>query len=122
MAWRATDGFSNPVPPFNGAGAVIGQWESATGTGMAPGNISFTAPFVLTSNTQFQSAFPRPWTTLDSAAYAASFNEVATMGVKTGSARTLDQTHIAFFFNGYATNDYVEAAHSDRQGSADLAP
>ena len=34
LAWRATDGFSNPVPPFNGAGAVIGQWESATGTTM----------------------------------------------------------------------------------------
>jgi len=110
LAWRATDGFSNPVPPFNGAGAVLGQWESATGATMSPGNISFTAPFVLTSNTQFQSAFPRPWTTLDSAAYAASFNEVAMLGAKTGSPRTLDQMHIAFFFNGYATNDYVEAA------------
>jgi len=110
LAWRATDGFSDPVPPFTGAGAVIGQWGSATGAAMAPGNISFTAPFVLTSNAQFQSAFPRPWASLDSAAYAASFNEVATMGVKTGSARTPDQTHIAFFFNGYATNDYVEAA------------
>jgi hypothetical protein len=110
LAWRATDGFSNPVPPFNGAGAVIGQWESATGASMSPGNISFTAPFVLTSNTQFQFAFPRPWSTLESAAYAASFNEMTTMGAKTGSPRTLDQTHIAFFFNGYATNDYVEAA------------
>jgi hypothetical protein len=110
LAWRASDGFSNPVPPFNGAGAVIGQWESATGASMAPGNIPFTAPFVLTSNAQFQSAFPRPWATLDSAAYAASFNELAMMGVKTGSLRTLDQTRIAFFFNGYATNDYVEAA------------
>jgi len=110
LTWRATDGFSNPVPPFNGAGAVIGQWESATGASMSPGNISFTAPFVLTSNAQFQSAFPRPWATLDSAAYAASFNEMTTMGVKTGSRRTLDKTHIAFFFNGYATNDYVEAA------------
>ena len=110
LAWRATDGFSNPVPPFTGAGGGIGQWESATSAAMAPGNISFTTPFVLTSTTQFQSAFPRPWATLDSAAYAASFNEVATMGVKTGSLRTLDQTHIAFFFNGYATNDYVEAA------------
>jgi hypothetical protein len=110
LAWRATDGFSNPVPPFNGAGAVIGQWESATGASMSPGNIPFTVPFALTSSTQFQSAFPRPWATLDSAAYTASFNEVATMGVKTGSPRTVDQTHIAFFFNGYATNDYVEAA------------
>ena len=110
LAWRATDGFSNPVPPFTGAGAAIGQWESATGAAMAPGNISFTAPFVLTSSSQFQSAFRRPWATLDSAEYAASLNEMATMGVKTGSRRTLDQTHIAYFFNGYATNDYVEAA------------
>lgn len=110
LAWRATDGFSTPVPPFNGAGAVIGQWESANGASMASGNISFTAPFVLASNTQFPWAFPRPWARLDSAAYAASFNEIATMGVKTGSRRTPDQTHIAFFFNGYATNDYVEPA------------
>jgi hypothetical protein len=110
LAWRATDGFSNPVAPFNGAGARIGQWDSVTGASMSPGNISFTAPFVLTSNTQFQAACPRPWATLDSAAWAASFNEIVKMGVKTGSRRTLDQTHIAFFFNGYATTDYVEAA------------
>jgi hypothetical protein len=110
LAWRASDGFSNPVPPFAGAGAVIGQWESATGASMAPGNISFTAPFVLTSNRQFQPAFRRPWASLDSPEYAASLDEVAKMGVKTGSPRTLDQTHIAYFFNGYATPDYVEAA------------
>jgi hypothetical protein len=41
LAWRATDGFSDPAPPFNGAGAVIGQWESATGANMSPGNIPF---------------------------------------------------------------------------------
>jgi hypothetical protein len=73
LAWRATDGFSNPVPPFTGAGAVIGQWESATGASMAPANISFTAPFVLTSNVQFQSP-SAAMDVLDSAAYAASFN------------------------------------------------
>lgn len=110
LAWRATDGFSNAVPPMNGAGAGLGQWESATKAAMAPANISFTTPFVLTSSTQFQWAFSRPWAALDSAAYAASFNEVATMGVKTGSRRTVDQTHIAYFFNGYVTTDYVEAA------------
>ena len=59
---------------------------------------------------QFQSTFRRPWAALDSAEYAASFNEVATLGVKTGSRRTADQTRIAYFFNGYATHDYVEAA------------
>jgi hypothetical protein len=110
LAWRATDGFNAPVPAFTGAGAATGQWESSTGATMAPGNISFTTPFVLTSSTQFQSAFPRPWARLDSAAYAASFNEVVSMGVKSGSRRTPDQTEIAYFFNGYATPEYVEAA------------
>ena len=110
LAWRAADGFNDPVVPFTGAGAILGQWESATAASMAGGNIAFTTPFVLTSNTQFQSAFPRPWTTLASPEYAADYNEVATIGVKSGSSRTLDQTHIAYFFNGYATNDYVEAA------------
>lgn len=110
LAWRATDGFSDPVLPFTGTGAVVGQWESATGTSMSQGNLAFTAPFVLTTNIQFQSAFPRPWTTLLDPDYAEDFNEVATIGVRTGSSRTLDQTHIAFFFNGYATNDYVDAA------------
>jgi hypothetical protein len=110
LAWRAKDGFSDKEPPFDGAGAAIGQWESATRASMAAGNMCFTAPFVLTSNTQFQKAFPRPWASLDSAAYAASFNEVVAMGAKTGSRRTLDQTHIAYFFNGYSTTDYVEAA------------
>lgn len=110
LAWRASDGFSDAVPPFIGGGAQIGQWESATGTTMSQANLAFTAPFVLANNTQFQSAFPRPWTTPYSPEYAADFNEVAAMGVKTGSGRTLDQTHIAYFFNGYATNDYVEAA------------
>jgi hypothetical protein len=110
LAWRAKDGFSDQEPSFDGAGAAIGQWESATRTTMAGGNMAFTTPFVLTSNTQFQKAFPRPWATLESAAYAESFNEVVAMGAKTGSRRTLDQTHIAYFFNGYSTTDYVEAA------------
>jgi hypothetical protein len=110
LAWRAADGFSNPVTPFNGAGAALGQWQSASNASMSPGNISFTAPFVLASNLQFQWAFPRPWASLDGDVYAASFNEIVTMGARTGSRRAVDQTHIAFFFDGYATNDYVEAA------------
>ncbi len=35
---------------------------------------------------------------------------MAKLGAKISSSRTLDQTHIAFFFNGYATSDYIEAA------------
>ena len=120
LAWRQTDGFSDPVPPFTGTGAVVGQWESASGTSMSQGNLSFTAPFVLNSNTQFQSACPRPWTILVSPEYTRDFNEVAAIGASIGSPRTLDQTHIAFFFNGYATNDYIEAAIqiAGRRGTA----
>jgi hypothetical protein len=110
LTWRATDGFSDPAPPFTGAGASIGQWESATGTSMAGGNIARTDPFVLRGTTQFQAALPRPWTSLSSPEYARDFNEVAKLGAQTASSRTLDQTHIAFFFNGYATSDYIEAA------------
>jgi hypothetical protein len=110
LAWRATDGFNDPAPQYTGAGATVGQWESATATSMSAGNIAFTAPFVLTGTTQFQAAFPRPWTNLASSEYARDFDEVSRIGAKSGSSRTLDQTHIAFFFNGYATSDYVEAA------------
>ena len=35
LAWRAADGFANPVAAFSGAGAAVGQWESATGAAMA---------------------------------------------------------------------------------------
>jgi hypothetical protein len=110
LAWRATDGFSDPAPQYTGAGAILGQWESVTGTSMSAGNLAFTAPFVLTGTTQFQAAFPRPWTSLISSEYSRDLSEVSRIGVKDGSSRTLDQTHIAFFFNGYATSDYIEAA------------
>jgi hypothetical protein len=110
LAWRASDGFSNKVDPFSGAGGLTGQWQSATKSSMSPDTIAFTAPFVLASNTQFQWAFKRPWAALDSKEYAASLDEVATLGVKTSSRRTADQTYVAYFFNGYATNEYIEAA------------
>jgi hypothetical protein len=111
LAWRATDGFTTVPPVFTGLGG-IGVWQSAATppANFAPANISFTAPFVVASNDTFQSEFAHPWAALTSQAYADSVNEVAVMGVKTGSGRTDDDRQVAWFFNGYATTDYVEAA------------
>jgi hypothetical protein len=49
-------------------------------------------PFLMQSSSQFRTAGPLP---LGSAAYAAEFNEVKSLGRATGSTRTADQTYIA---------------------------
>jgi hypothetical protein len=49
-------------------------------------------PFLMRSSSQFRTAGPLP---LGSAAYAAEFNEVKSLGRATGSTRTADQTYIA---------------------------
>ena len=110
LAWIAADGFSLSVAPFSGSGAAVGQWQSVTGESMSQANLAKTRPFVLKSNKQFQAAFPRPWASLSSSRYAADFNEVVRIGAKESALRTPDQTRVAYFFNGYATSDYIEAA------------
>ena len=60
LAWRATDGFNAPYPPFTG-GPAIGQWRPtppAFGAMSAQG-LAFTLPFVLTNSAQFQPPPPR---------------------------------------------------------------
>ncbi len=52
-------------------------------------------PFLMTSSSQFRSAGPLA---LNSAAWAADFNEVKTLGSATSTARTPTQTHIALFW------------------------
>jgi hypothetical protein len=109
LAWRATDGFSVGYPPFTG-GTALGQWRP-TPTAFAPMSVqsmAFTAPFVLSSTTQFRPAPPRP---LTSATYAADVNAVKTLGVKTGSTRTADQTALAPFWEGSASVHWNQAAN-----------
>jgi hypothetical protein len=108
LAWRATDGFTGTYAPWNG-GTAAGQWRP-TGTPPAPmGNISvaFTAPFVIQSSVQFRPPMPRG---LDSADWVTDYNAVKAAGSKTGSSRTQYQTDQAFFYNGYSTIDWNEAA------------
>jgi membrane-associated phospholipid phosphatase len=108
LAWRAQDGFDQSPPNFVG-GSAVGQWRSTTipPSSMTAQNMGFTAPFALASATQFDYAPPRG---LGSVQWRSDFEEVKRLGAKDSSERTADQTAIAFFWNGYATVDWSEAA------------
>jgi hypothetical protein len=101
---RATP--SPAAPPFVGSNE-IGKWrptESFIGTPPAPPSFSpmvtpwlgATEPFTLTSPRRFR-APPPP--ALDSARYWQDYEEVKAMGALHGSARTAQQTDLAYFYN-----------------------
>jgi membrane-associated phospholipid phosphatase len=109
LAWRADDGFSGSYPAFTG-GSAVGQWRPtppAFGPMSAQG-LAFTSPFVLVNNTQFQ---PDPPRGLSSNTYAEDFSAVKSLGRRTGSARTEDQTALAPFWEGNASVHWNQAAN-----------
>ncbi len=92
LALRANDGSTAVVTYTPGSG---------------PGKYQLTAPTVLNPNWQFVTPFgiaspdayrPEPPYALDSAEYAADFNETKTLGRFDSSVRTADQTHAAKFW------------------------
>src|SRR2546422_4738277 len=101
-ASRLTDGFAPPPPPFIGAQGVlgtpaIGVWRStppANAFGATP-QIATMTPWVLRRPSQFR--LPPP-VALNSAEYAADFNEVKSMGILSSLTRTPDQTEFALFW------------------------
>ncbi|GAO08178.1 hypothetical protein TPA0598_03_06390 [Streptomyces lydicamycinicus] len=81
-------------------------------------------PLLLTSPAQFRPGGPPA---LSSARYARDVNEVKTMGAKTGSARTAQQTATALFFGGNlaaqfqaAFRDHTARHHLDIADTARL--
>src|SRR6185369_7740501 len=108
LAWRAADGFSASYPPFPG-GTAVGQWRPISpATSMSAQGLAFTDPFVVLSNTQFQ---PEPPRSLSSNTYTEDFNAVKSLGRKTGSARTEDETALAPFWEGNASVHWNQAAN-----------
>ncbi len=104
FAWRSTDGFTPPPPPFLG-GTGVGQWRPtppAFASGAVP-QFAYMTPWVLSSPSQFHPAGPPA---LTSARYTADFNEVKTMGSATSTLRTPDQTAAAWLWNS-ATPSYI---------------
>jgi membrane-associated phospholipid phosphatase len=102
LAWRSTDGFSPPPPPFVG-GTEAGQWRP-TPPLFLPGagpQFAYMTPWVIQSPQQFRSPGPPP---LTSARYTADFEEVKTLGSLDSAVRTEDQTLLARFWQSTTPN------------------
>jgi hypothetical protein len=95
LASRANDGSGAVVPPPVGTGP--GVWEPtppAFALYLLP-QWGQVAPFVMESSEALRPNGPPP---LDSARWAADFNEVKALGAAVGSIRTTDQSEIARFW------------------------
>jgi hypothetical protein len=96
LAARANDG-ATATPPVFTPGTGPGEYQ-LTPPALAPAGFTQTqhvTPFVLQSASQFRPAAPPA---LTSAQYAADFNEVHSLGQKTSTTRTADQTAIGRFW------------------------
>jgi hypothetical protein len=96
-AWRSTDGFAPPPPPFVG-GTDIGEWRP-TPPALAPGagpQFAYMTPWAILAPSQFRPGGPPA---LNSTRYAEVFNETKSMGSLNSSLRTADQTSYALFWN-----------------------
>lgn len=95
LAWRSTDGSATSVsytPPTG-----YGQWQP-TAPNFAPGLLPQwpnVTPFALSSGSQLRPGGPPSAT---SAQYAAELGEVQSLGRSNSTARTADQTEIAYFW------------------------
>lgn len=96
-----------PALPAYTGGMAIGQWRptpSYQGNPPAPPPfspmaalyLSFTRPYTLRHAAQFRVPPPPP---VRSGRYRRDYDEVRAMGALTGSARTPDQTDMAYFWN-----------------------
>ena len=109
LAWRFNDGFSVGQTAFTGGNAV-GQWRPtppAFGPMSAQG-LAFTSMFSLLHNAQFRPGRPR---VLTDPTYTADFAAVKTLGRRTGSTRTEDQSSLAIFWEGNASVHWNQAAN-----------
>ncbi len=102
-AWRLTDGFAPPPPPFEGVlgivgtPAAVGFWRPTTPLD-APGagiQLATMTPWVLERPSQFR--LPPPYL-VTSTQYADDLNETKTMGALSGSPRSADQSELALFW------------------------
>jgi hypothetical protein len=91
VAARAGD--NRTTPTAFSTGTDPGDWQAFSGNNFRwMANLS---PFLIQDAEDFATKGPRA---LDSAEYAAEFRQVKTLGRKTGSTRTEDQTEAALFW------------------------
>jgi hypothetical protein len=104
LALRSNDGsFPETFPPFAG-GTASGMWRPTisylpgpppSGAPMAVAWLARVTPFTLTSSAQLRA--PKP-PRLTSGTYRRDFNEVKEMGSFASTARTPEQTKLAYFY------------------------
>jgi membrane-associated phospholipid phosphatase len=97
VAWRATDGFTNMLPPYV-VGSGPGAWQPTPplfATTPVFRTLAVTTPFAMTSPSQFRPAGPPA---LTSALYTADFNEVKAFGALNSTVRTPYETETGKFW------------------------
>jgi hypothetical protein len=98
----------NPLPPPFVGGNEVGQWRPtpsflgnpAVPAPFSPMAVSWMAsfdPFTLTSPARLR---PEPPPALTSERYTRDFNEVKAFGALTSTARSSEQTDLAYFYSG----------------------
>ena len=95
LLWRDSDGSNAAVHPPSSNDP--GEWQP-TPPGFAPYLLpqwGFVTPFAMPSSDFFRPSGPPA---LESAKYAADYNEVKAFGAAVGSTRTPEQTEIALFW------------------------
>lgn len=104
IAWRATDGFTPAPPPYVG-GLGIGEWRPSPPAfaPFAAVQLGSTASWAIPPSVQF--TLPGP-PALDSARYAADFDEVKAVGQLVSATRTAGQTLIARFWPSASSPNY----------------
>jgi hypothetical protein len=98
IALRANDGSWPAVPEVFIGGTGIGEWRP-TPPAFAPMAVAWlgaVTPFTLKDPSQFRANQPPP--DLTSREYTRDYNEVKALGALVNSARTPEQTDIAYFF------------------------
>jgi membrane-associated phospholipid phosphatase len=104
LEWRQSDGFDASVP--YAPGSDPGDWQPTPPAflpALAP-QWQYVTPFAMSAGSQFRPAAPPA---LDSAEYAAAFNEVKSLGRLDSATRTADETQIAFFWRDGAGTSYA---------------
>ena len=114
LAWRNSDGFNSPAPPYVGR-LEVGKWRP-TPPNFAPGlapTLASTLTFVIPNSSTFRPIGPPP---LTSAEYAENVEEVKRVGELQSLVRTADQTEGARFWAGSAVLFWNRAAETAAMG------
>ena len=107
LSLRANDGFTASVPYTAQPAGTPGRWQPQTDQSFAFTQLGQVDPWLIESGDQFR---PGPPPALDSAEYAASFNQVKEIGAVDSATRTADQTAAAQFWSSQTPNPMLRLA------------